>query len=148
VSTAPVLGWIGERVRRADGVPKTTGEFEYASDLQAAGMLWGHTLRSPHSHARIRNIDIGEALSMPGVHAVLTHHDVPGEKFYGLEFADQPVLAIYRVLYHGEAVAAGVRDAITPSGNVHATPDYQRHIAGVLAMRAIGAADQRAHHAA
>ena len=47
-----------------------------------------------------------------------------------------------------EAVAAGVRDAITPSGNVHATPDYQRHIAGVLAMRAIGAADQRAHHAA
>src|SRR5205085_2512503 len=47
-----------------------------------------------------------------------------------------------------EAGAAGVRDAITPSGNVHATPDYQRHIAGVLAMRAIGAADQRAHHAA
>jgi len=47
-----------------------------------------------------------------------------------------------------EAVAAGVRDAIAPSGNVHATPDYQRHIAGVLAMRAIGAADQRAHHAA
>src|SRR5205085_5028439 len=47
-----------------------------------------------------------------------------------------------------ETVAAGVRDAITPSGNVHATPDYQRHIAGVLAMRAIGAADQRARHAA
>src|SRR5690349_20025198 len=68
-------------------------------------MLWGHTLRSPHAHARIRAIEIGDALSMPEVHAVLTHHDVPGEKFYGLEFADQPVLAIDRVLYHGEAVA-------------------------------------------
>jgi carbon-monoxide dehydrogenase medium subunit len=47
-----------------------------------------------------------------------------------------------------EAVAAGVRDAIAPSGNVHATADYQRHLAGVLAMRAIGAACQRVRHAA
>ena len=41
----------------------------------------------------------------PGVHAVLTHDDVPGQKTYGLEFADQPVLAIDRVRYFGEAVA-------------------------------------------
>jgi len=47
-----------------------------------------------------------------------------------------------------EAVAAGVRDAITPSGNVHASADYQRHIAGVLAVRAISAAHQRVRHAA
>src|SRR3954466_13512300 len=42
---------------------------------------------------------------MPGVHAVLTHEDLPGQKTYGLEFTDQPVLAIDRVLYHGEPVA-------------------------------------------
>ena len=42
---------------------------------------------------------------MPGVHAVLTHADVPGEKRYGLEFRDQPVLAIDRVRYFGEPVA-------------------------------------------
>jgi CO/xanthine dehydrogenase FAD-binding subunit len=47
-----------------------------------------------------------------------------------------------------EAVVAGVRDAIAPSGNVHASPDYQRHIAGVLAMRAISKAQERAIHAA
>jgi CO/xanthine dehydrogenase FAD-binding subunit len=47
-----------------------------------------------------------------------------------------------------EAVAAGVRETIAPSGNVHASPDYQRHIAGVLTTRAIGAAYQRAVHAA
>jgi aerobic carbon-monoxide dehydrogenase medium subunit len=47
-----------------------------------------------------------------------------------------------------EVVAAGVREVIAPSGNVHASPDYQRHIAGVLAMRAIGTAYQRAVHAA
>src|SRR5437588_6456282 len=85
------VGRVGESVPRADGIPKTTGEFEYASDLQAAGMLWGHTVRSPHAHARIHEIDIAAAVAMPGVHAVLTHEDVPGEKHYGLEFPDQPV---------------------------------------------------------
>jgi CO/xanthine dehydrogenase Mo-binding subunit len=99
------LGRVGESVRRADAVPKVTGEFAYASDLFAAGMLWGHTLRSPHSHARIGSIDLSDALAMPGVHAVLTHDDVPGEKRYGLEFRDQPVLAFDRVRYFGEAVA-------------------------------------------
>jgi CO/xanthine dehydrogenase Mo-binding subunit len=86
-------------------VPKVTGEFAYSSDLSAAGMLWGHTLRSPHAHALILEIDIAGALSMPGVHAVLTHEDVPGTKLYGLEFADQPVLAFDRVRYFGEPVA-------------------------------------------
>src|SRR3954454_19242678 len=99
------VGWIGESVRRVDGIPKTTGEFEYASDLQVAGMLWGHTLRSPYAHARVRAIDLSGALSVAGVHAVLTHADVPGAKTYGLEFHDQPVLAIDRVRYFGEPVA-------------------------------------------
>ena len=99
------LGRVGESVVRVDGVPKTTGEFAYASDLFAADMLWGHTLRSPHAHARIRGVDLSEALTIPGVHAVLTHEDVPGDKHYGLEFSDQPVLAIDRVRYFGEPVA-------------------------------------------
>jgi CO/xanthine dehydrogenase Mo-binding subunit len=99
------LGRIGESLRRVDAIPKTTGEFAYSSDLHAAGMLWGHTLRSPHAHARILELDYSEALTMPGVHAVLTHEDVPGQKRYGLEFPDQPVLAFDRVRYFGEPVA-------------------------------------------
>jgi CO/xanthine dehydrogenase Mo-binding subunit len=99
------LGRVGDLVPRADAPPKAKGEFAYASDLIVPGMLWGHTLRSPHAHARIASIDIAEALAMPGVHAVLTHDDVPGKKTYGLEFSDQPVLAIDRVLYYGESVA-------------------------------------------
>src|SRR5215212_1290531 len=98
-------GRVGERVARHDAPPKVKGEFAYSSDLVAPGMLWGHTLRSPHPHARILGIDITEAVTMPGVHAVLTHWDVPGEKTYGLEFPDQPVLAVDRVRYYGEPVA-------------------------------------------
>ena len=92
-------------IRRHDAVPKVRGEFAYSSDLHAAGMLWGHTVRSPHAHALIREIDVSRALTMPGVHAVLTHEDVPGAKRYGLEFPDQPVLAYERVRYFGEPVA-------------------------------------------
>jgi CO/xanthine dehydrogenase Mo-binding subunit len=107
--TAPTrpleLGRIGLSAKRADAIPKTTGEFAYSSDLYAAGVLWGHTLRSPHAHARIVELDLSEALAMPGVHAVLTHEDVPGQKRYGLEFPDQPVLAFGRVRYFGEPVA-------------------------------------------
>src|SRR5205085_1834224 len=98
------LGRVGESARRTDAVPKVTGEFAYSSDAYAAGMLWGRTVRSPHAHARIRSIDVSEALTMPGVHAVLTHEDVPGDKLYGLEFRDQPVLAFDRVRYFGEPV--------------------------------------------
>src|SRR5687768_8427189 len=96
---------VGDRGLRHDATPKVTGEFAYSSDLHAAGMLWGVTVRSPHAHARIVSLDVAEALRMAGVHAVLTHADVPGQKTYGLEFADQPVLAADRVRYYGEPVA-------------------------------------------
>ena len=106
-------GRVGERTRegvgvsvpRIDGVPKVKGQFAYGSDLWADEMLWGHTLRSPHPHARVRSIAIGEAVASPGVYAVLLADDVPGSGFYGLEFADQPVLASEVVRYVGEPVA-------------------------------------------
>ena len=104
------VGKVGERLLRDDAVPKVKGEFDYSSDLSAPGMLWGDTLRSPHAHARIRSIDFSQALALTGVHAVLTHADVPGRKTYGLEFADQPVLAIDRVRYVGEPVAVVAAD--------------------------------------
>jgi CO/xanthine dehydrogenase Mo-binding subunit len=98
-------GRVGESIRRVDAIPKVTGEFAYASDLFAAGMLFGHTIRSAHAAARVKRIDTAGARRMPGVHAVLTHNDVPGEKRYGLEFADQPVLVMDDVRYFGEPVA-------------------------------------------
>jgi CO/xanthine dehydrogenase Mo-binding subunit len=104
------VGKVGELLPRVDAPPKVKGEFAYSSDLAAPGMLWGHTLRSPHAHARIVAIDTTGAVTMPGVHAVLTHEDVPGAKTYGLEFPDQPVLAGDRVLYYGEPVALVAAD--------------------------------------
>ena len=101
---------VGESVRRPDGIPKVTGAFAYASDLWADRMLWGATLRSPHPRARIRSLEIAAALAVPGVHAVLTHEDVPGRRTYGLEIPDQPVLAWEDVRYQGEPVALVAAD--------------------------------------
>ncbi|MDT4950846.1 MAG: hypothetical protein QOJ37_3441 [Pseudonocardiales bacterium] len=95
---------------RPDGTPKVTGDFAYSSDLWMDDMLWGVTLRSPHPRARIRSVDIGAALATAGVTAVLTHEDVPGNKHFGLEIADQPVLAIDQVRYTGEPVAIVAAD--------------------------------------
>jgi xanthine dehydrogenase D subunit len=103
-------GGIGTNAQRPDGALKVRGEFAYSSDLWHEDMLWGATLRSPHPHARITSIDITEALKVPGVYAVLTHQDVPGTNIYGLEHADQPVLAADVVRYEGEPVALVAAD--------------------------------------
>ncbi|WP_448607845.1 xanthine dehydrogenase subunit D [Geodermatophilus sp. URMC 60] len=103
-------GRVGENAQRPDGTLKVTGEFAYASDLWHDDMVWGVTLRSPHPHARIRRIDVTEALTVPGVSAVLTADDVPGENAFGLEHADQPVLAADVVRYEGEPVALVAAD--------------------------------------
>jgi xanthine dehydrogenase D subunit len=103
-------GGIGSEPLRPDGTLKVTGEFAYSSDLWMDNMLWGVTLRSPHPFARIRAINIGEALATAGVQAVLTADDVPGKNVYGLELSDQPVLAHDVVRYQGEAVALVAAD--------------------------------------
>jgi CO/xanthine dehydrogenase Mo-binding subunit len=101
-----VRGGIGERLPRSDGRAKVTGQFAYASDLCAEGMLIGVTVRSPHASALIHGIDTAAARAVPGVRAVLTHADVPGAKCVGAgPNKDQPVLAFERVRCHGEPVA-------------------------------------------
>jgi CO/xanthine dehydrogenase Mo-binding subunit len=103
-------GGVGTSAERPDGVLKVRGEFAYSSDLWADRMLWGATVRSPHPRADILGIDLAPALAIPGVHAVLTHEDIPGVNEYGLEVADQPVLAADQVRYKGEAVAIVAAD--------------------------------------
>ncbi|MFM8600672.1 MAG: xanthine dehydrogenase subunit D [Actinomycetota bacterium] len=101
---------LGESALRPDGAAKVRGEFAFSSDMWAEGMLWGATLRSPHPYARIVSIDTSVALLVPGVSAVLTAEDVPGQLTYGLISEDQPVFAHGFVRYMGEPVAAVAAD--------------------------------------
>ncbi len=98
-------GVVGTSPPRPDGIQKLQGTFEYAQDLEAEGMLWAATVRSPHARARIASIDPAPALAMGGVHACLTADDVPGRATFGLEHPDQPVLAGGEARFWGEPVA-------------------------------------------
>ncbi|MDP2645602.1 MAG: xanthine dehydrogenase family protein molybdopterin-binding subunit [Desulfobacterales bacterium] len=96
---------IGKRVQRFDSFAKVTGEASYTADLRWPGMLRGVILRSPHPHARIIGIDCRKARSLPGVKAVVTAADTPRRK-YGGYIADEYLLAVDRVRFFGEEIAA------------------------------------------
>lgn len=95
---------------RADYLEKVTGAAVFASDVKLPGMLHGRILRSTMPHARILGIDASAALAMPGVVAVLTGADLEGmlagNPNWGPFMKDRPVIAIDRVRYVGEPVAA------------------------------------------
>lgn len=95
---------------RADYLQKVTGEAIFASDVVVPGMLQGKILRSTVPHARIRSIDTSAALAIPGVVAVLTGADLahlPGAaNRWGLYLRDREVIAIEKVRYVGDPVAA------------------------------------------
>lgn len=84
---------VGRPARRVDGIAKVTGQARYPADIYLPGMLHGRTMRSRYPYARILSVDTGLAARVPGVRAVLTGKDVPGENNHGVLFQDQPVLA-------------------------------------------------------
>ncbi len=89
---------------------KVTGRAKYAADYTLPGTIWGKTLHSPYSHARIVSIDTSAARAVPGVHAVITGADVHAAGIYGRAIKDIPVLAYDRVRFFGERVAAVAAD--------------------------------------
>ena len=104
---APRLNVVGADFARKDALPKTTGSAIYTVDVSFPGMLHAKVLRSPHAHARVVRIDASCAATMPGVHAVLTRDDLGGvNPTYGYFIKDQPIVAIDKVRYIGDAVAA------------------------------------------
>ncbi len=106
---------VGKNIIKPDVYAKVTGKALYAGDLKRPGMLFGKVVRSPYAHALILSINPGPALDVPGVQAVLTARDIPGENHVGMTGTkDQLVLAEEKVRFLGEAVAvvaAATREA-------------------------------------
>lgn len=97
------LKYVGHSVPRVDGVDKVTGKAKFVGDLAIPGMLHGKILRSVYPHARIRAIDASRAEALPGVVAVLTAADIAD---LNPIYAGRPVIAMMKVRYVGEPVAA------------------------------------------
>jgi len=105
---------IGAPRRRVDGRAKVTGQTRFADDLMLPRMVHCKLLRSTIPHARVVRVDVSRALAHPGVHLVLTGRDFPVS--YGIlpVSQDEHALAIDRVRFVGDPVAAVVaRDELT-----------------------------------
>ena len=102
---------IGKSHQRVDGVVKATGKAVYAMDLELPGMLHGKVLRSPFPHARLLRIDASRAAALPGVATVLTRETLDGmNPYYGSAYKDQTIVALEKVRYAGDPVAAVAAD--------------------------------------
>jgi len=82
---------LGQPVSRFEDPRLLRGGGRYIDDFVLPGMAFGHVLRSPHAHARIRAIDVGAARAAPGVLAVLT-----GADWQASGFGDLPVPGGFR----------------------------------------------------
>src|SRR6056297_193231 len=96
--------FVGKSIKRNDGLDKISGNQKYLDDLKFGGLLYASILSSPHAHAEILNIDIKEAENSPGVKKVITGDYHPHAM--GLYLGDKPPLAVQKVRYYGEPVAA------------------------------------------
>ena len=100
---------VGRSVPRMEGAAKVTGRAEYIHNLRLPGVLHGKVFRSRIAHGRILSIDTSAARAVAGVHSVVTGEDIRRiipEPYYGPAFHDQPILALDKVRYVGEPVAA------------------------------------------
>ncbi|HIQ02309.1 MAG TPA: 2Fe-2S iron-sulfur cluster binding domain-containing protein [Anaerolineales bacterium] len=102
---------VGKGVPKVDGVKLAAGRPVFTDDIRLEGMLYGALLTSPHAHARIKRIDVSRARALPGVHAVLTHEDVPRIKYAsgGQSYPQPPpydqVVLDDKVRHEGDRVA-------------------------------------------
>ncbi len=94
---------VGQPVPRVDALEKVTGAARYIADLRLAGVLVGRVLRSPYAHARILSVDTSAVAQLPGVVVVIGSDLVA---MGGESLQDMPFLALDRVRYVGEPVAA------------------------------------------
>jgi carbon-monoxide dehydrogenase large subunit len=114
--------FIGAPIRRREDPRLVSGLGHYVDDISLPGTLHVALLRSPHAHARIQRIETSAAQNAPGVVTVITGEDVRGRigmipvatRMPDMKIPDHPVLAVGKVRYVGEPVAAVVaRDKYT-----------------------------------
>ncbi len=101
---------VGARVPKVDAPAKAAGKFVYADDLVVPGMTLAKIVWSEYPHAEVVSVDTSKAEAAPGVVAVLTAKDVPGQNLYGTLQPDQPVFCDKKVRFVGDVIALVVAE--------------------------------------
>ena len=101
------MSGLGENFPRVDGPAKLRGWAQFTADVEMPGMVYAKVLRSSYAHARLTRVDGSQAKKLPGVVAVLTRDDLKGmNAYFGPVVKDQAVVAVDRVRYVGDIIAA------------------------------------------
>lgn len=100
---------VGVTVIRKEACDKVTGDAKYTDDFIPTGILTAKVVTSTCAHGNIKNVDISEALTTPGVRAILTGDNYP--ILCGPLLEDRPPLAYKKVRYYGEPIALVVADS-------------------------------------
>ena len=118
--TAPIRGWIGRALPRAEDARFLTGAAKFVDDLRFDDLLYAAFVRSPYAHARLLGVEVAAAAAAPRVRAVLTGADIadrvgrfrviPGGDDVEILELTHPVLAFDRVRYVGQPVAVAVAE--------------------------------------
>jgi CO/xanthine dehydrogenase Mo-binding subunit len=104
---------VGRSHPRLDAHEKLRGQAQFVGDMLVPRMLHGKVLRSPLAHARIVSIDTSAAELVPGVVCILTGADLRDiDPYFGHAIKDRPIVAIDKVRFHGEPVAAVAAEAV------------------------------------
>lgn len=118
-------GDVGERAPREDAIAKVTGAARYTGDLRVAGCLHAAIARSDVAHAELHGVDLTAAAAVPGVVATLVGSELAHlDPVFGEWILDQTPLAIDRIRFHGEPVAAVVAE----------TPEAARRAAELITV--------------
>jgi CO/xanthine dehydrogenase Mo-binding subunit len=100
---------VGRPVPIREARQRVTGALPFAANVRVPGMLHGKLVRSTCAHGVIARLDVSAAAALPGVVGVLAGADLVGAEItshYGPVIPDRPLLAIDRVRFAGEPVAA------------------------------------------
>jgi xanthine dehydrogenase molybdenum-binding subunit len=101
-------GRVGTSLPRYEARDLVLGDRPYIDDLSFPGMLHGAVLLSPHPRALVNGIDASKAREIPGVIAIVTAADTPGERYQGLIYKDWPIFVAVgeETRYVGDVIAA------------------------------------------
>ncbi len=101
---------VGQNVGMIDAAERVRGQVAYALNTELPGCLVGRILRSPYAHARVLHVNTSKAEKVPGVVAVLSRGDLVDNPvlypYFGPVVRDQPIVAIDKVRFVGDPVAA------------------------------------------
>ena len=113
VPEAIAPGGIGSRGIKYESVELALGDRDYVDDIRVPGMLHGALRLADHARADVLRIDTAAARALPGVEAVFTAADVPGELRVGIIHTDWPVFIPEggRTSYLGDVLAIVVADS-------------------------------------